>query len=77
MDYIVWKNKALKAIEKVETNKKFELRDLFNGSEWNTLTIGDRINFGKYFANEVREGNIPNIAAIERGANNHSKYIKN
>ena len=77
MDYQDWTIRAIENIdEKIKPGQKFELKKLFHGCEWESLSKGERINFGKYFANEVREGRIPNITAVGRGKDNHSKYIK-
>lgn len=77
MDYIVWTEKATIAIEtKLVKNQKFRLKGLFEECEWEKLTKGERISFGKYFANEVREGRIKGVISIERLKNNHSQYQK-
>lgn len=77
MDFQEWTIKAVENItDKVIAGQQFELKKLFHGCEWETLSRGERINFGKYFANEVREGRIPHVKAVERGKDNHSKYIK-
>jgi len=49
---------------------------LFEKCEWEQLEKGERIAFGKYFANEVREGKIKGVISIERLKNNHSQYQK-
>lgn len=76
MDMDKWFEKAKEAIWKLPYGKRFEVRQLFKEVEWNTLTRGERINFGKYFKNEVIEGNIQEVRFIDRGKNNHSKYEK-
>ena len=77
MDFSKWTTDAIDIINtKVKINQKFELKSLFEGCEWEKLSKGERINFGKYFANEVRDGKIKNVLAVERGRDNHSKYIK-
>jgi len=77
MDFNEWTKEAIKIIEiKVVRNQKFELKGLFEECKWGNLTKGDRISFGKYFANEVREGRIKGIISIERLKNNHSQYQK-
>ena len=77
MDFQLWMQKARESIERsVQVGQKFELKSLFQLCEWEQLTKGDRISFGKYFANEVREGNLKNIQSIERARNNHRVYIK-
>lgn len=77
MDFQLWMHKATDSIENsVQPGQKFELKSLFQPCEWEQLSKGERISFGKYFANEVREGKIENIRAIERAKNNHCNYIK-
>ena len=77
MNFLKWTEEAKIAIKtKVKVNQTFELKSLFEGCKWETLSKGERISFGKYFANEVREGNIESVIAIGRDRNNHSKYIK-
>ena len=77
MDIDTWREKANLVIsEKVLVGKPFELKSLFEGCEWEALSKGERIVFGKCFANQVRGGHIPYVVAIERGKNNHSRYVK-
>ena len=58
------------------TFKKFELRNLFQGSEWEGLSKGNRITFGKFFKAEVLGGRFENVIFLDRAKNNHSKYQK-
>ena len=77
MDYNEWTQNAISRIAtNVDVNQQFELKDLFEGCEWSHLAKGERISFGRYFANEVREGRVHGLRALERGKNNHSRYIK-
>ena len=77
MDFNEWTQNAINRIAThVNFNQRFELKDLFEGCEWDRLSKGERISFGKYFANEVRENRIPGVQALERGKNNHSRYTK-
>ncbi len=77
MDMQEWMKNAIKAIEsEISFNQTFELKSLFKECLWKNLSKGERIGFGKFFANEVREGRVEKVSAIERGKNNHSKYIK-
>ncbi len=77
MDYTKWLTTAnAKIANDVQIGSKFEIKALFPEYEWGQLTKGDRISFGKFFANEVREGKIPYIRAVEKNKNNHSQYIK-
>ena len=77
MDNDKWLTIAKNKIETLDVGKKFEVKDLFETVEWTKLTKGERIGFGRFFANEVKEGKIEEIEALERGKNNHSRYKKN
>lgn len=77
MDYRRWMAIALTSIESnVAEDNPFEVKDLFEGHQWKALTRGNRIGFGRYFANEVKEGRVPGVIGLERGKDNHSRYIK-
>lgn len=77
MDFNEWTRNAIDRIAiNVNFNQRFELKDLFEGCEWDRLSKGEKISFGKYFANEVRENRILGVRALERGKNNHSRYTK-
>ena len=77
MDVALWLEKASRSIErKVKIGKPFELRDLFEAVEWEELSKGDRIRFGKDFANAVKEELFPNVVRIQKAQNNHAQYIK-
>ena len=77
MDYELWMEKAESCItERMAVNRPFELSSLFEKHEWETLSKGDRISFGRFFANAVRSGAIENVAQLDRAKNNHAKYIK-
>lgn len=76
MDNNEWLEKAKNKIIELPVGIKFEVKELFEEVDWKTLSRGERVMFGKVFANEVREGKITDIIALERGKNNHSKYEK-
>lgn len=69
---------AIKTINNtIKFNQRFELKDLFSGCEWEKFPKGDRIKLGKYFKNEVEEGNIPHVEFIgQKAGNNHAEYKK-
>ena len=71
-----WLEKARDKIAVLTNETVFEVKELFEEVDWKALSRGERITFGKVFANEVREGNIQNVYPMERGKNNHSKYEK-
>jgi hypothetical protein len=60
----------------VKTGKKFKVRDLFESVEWEELTKGERIQFGREFSNAVKEGRFPTIERIQKADNNHTQYMK-
>lgn len=76
MDRLLWMNKAISKTGKISINTTFCLKDLFDGVEWNSLSAGDRRNFGRAFKNEVIEGHVPNVRFIGKEQNNSTKYIK-
>ena len=77
MNFSEWTEIAIGRIAvNVNLNQRFELKDLFEGCEWNRLSKGERISFGKYLANEVRENRIPGVRVLEKATNNHSRYTK-
>lgn len=71
-----WYARALTKIERLEKGTTFEIKELFEEINWKSLSKGERIVFGKFFANEAREGRVPQVASLERGKNNHSRYVK-
>ena len=77
MDYATMMQIALENLNNsVDYNTPFETKSLFNGAEWEAVPKGDRISFGKYFADEVKEKNVPQVVRIERNKNNHARYMK-
>ena len=76
MDMNMWLVKAMAAVNALPPCKKFEVRNLFQGCEWESLSKGDRIAFGKFFKAEVLDGRIENVVFLNRAKNNHSKYQK-
>ena len=62
--------------KKCISSKIFELSDLFERCEWDSMPKGDRIKLGKYFKNEVTDGCIPEIRYIKKSNNNHANYMK-
>lgn len=77
MDYESWLKRGLKNVEfNIKPNMPFKLKELFIGTEWEQLTKGERISFGRYFSMAVDEGKIPNVIKMEKAKNNHNKYQK-
>ena len=61
---------------KIGANTEFLLKDLFDGVEWNSLSKGERLNFGRLFKDEVLEGRVPNVQYIGKAQNNSARYRK-
>jgi len=76
MDVNLWLEKAKSSVAKLSDLDKFEVRSLFQGCEWEALSKGERIIFGKFFKSEVIEGHIAGVQFLGRAKNNHSEYQK-
>jgi len=77
VDYQELKEQALSSIYlKIQSGQIFEVRDLFLGADWEHLSRGDRIGFGRFFSNEVDAGKIPSIEKVRKATNNHRQYKK-
>ncbi len=77
MDTKEWIDKAKeRMLEKSPNSPAFELKELFTGDEWNTLTTGEKSTLGKVFATQVRSEEIEGIRFAPIGKNGrHNKYI--
>ena len=72
---------ALEQIEKIESGKKFYVRDLFRGYQWNQTDMGARLMLGKLFSNEKRNkylksGVIVPIEQDKEGKKKQQQYLK-
>ncbi|MCD7760828.1 MAG: single-stranded DNA-binding protein [Clostridiales bacterium] len=76
MDTNLWLYKAKKTINDMPVHKEFFVKELYEGVEWNELSKGDRLNFGKFFKNAVMDGKIHGIIYIGKAANNSALYRK-
>jgi len=77
MDYESWMERAKKAIEtEITSGRKFEVKHLFPGHEWEALSRGERSSFGRYFSDAVKEGRIAMIEKCGEGKSHHNQYIK-
>lgn len=77
MDYEQWMKRAELAIEtEIQPGKKFEVKHLFPGHEWEDLPKGDRTSFGRHFSDAVKEGRLTNVVRCENGKSHHNQYIK-
>lgn len=76
MDYEGWYKKALATISSLSCGDTFETKDLFKGTEWDTLTNGEKRSFGRYFSSKVNDGAIIDVFRIGEGKTHHNKYCK-
>lgn len=77
MNYEQWMSKAIATIEtEIQSGRRFEVKQLFPGHEWESLSTGERRSFGKYFSDAVREGRLPTITRYGEGNSHHNQYIK-
>lgn len=67
--------KSISTISKMDAGKKFVVKDLFEGIDWNDLSRGDKLYFGKHFKNQVIDGKVPRVKYIGKLENNSSQYI--
>lgn len=77
MDYEKWCRSAIERIGTlVSSGDCFELKGLFEKIIWETLSSAERRSFGKYFANQVREGKIPDVVEAAQQKDRHNRYQK-
>lgn len=76
MDYNLWMDKAKSKIETLSNGQIFVLKDLFCGTDWETLKVGDRLSLGKHFKNAVLEKELLNVTYLGKADNNSAKYQK-
>lgn len=77
MDYEKWYCKAVTNIQSnISVNETFELKKLFMGIEWDTLSSGDKKSFGRFFSSKVKDGQLPCVERCGEGKSHHNKYVK-
>lgn len=77
MDYNELLKKASQSVEQnIQLSQQFRLKDLFNGAEWERIPASERRLFGKYFANEVRDGRVENVVFSAKRKDGQSIYEK-
>jgi hypothetical protein len=76
MDYKLWMDNAKSKIETLSNGQIFVLKDLFCGTDWEALKVGDRLSLGKYFKNAVLEKEFLNVTYLGKADNNSAKYQK-
>ena len=67
---------ALQSIGRLHSGETFVVKDLFQGTEWNTLPKGDKLGFGREFKRKVNGGQVPNVSYVRKAANNSAIYRK-
>ena len=60
----------------MELGTHFVVKDLFEGYEWNSLSRGDRLSFGRVFKNAVQSGCVAGVMYEGKRANNSAGYVK-
>lgn len=77
MDYEKWCRSAIERLAiLVSSGESFELKGLFDAITWGNLSPGERRSLGRYFANQVREGRIPNVVEAAQQGDRHNRYQK-
>ena len=61
MDYDELLKRAKLKVSELTPKSEFILRDLFQGTFWNDLDIGVRLEFGRRFKYAVTHGNISQV----------------
>lgn len=76
MDIEYWLGVARKSLEALPEGCSFEVRDLVYGPEWILCELKDKMKFGRAFKNEVLDGRIKGVAALDTPKNKAAKYKK-
>lgn len=71
-----WMERAQATIASRTANNEFMLKDLYSENDWNALSKGDRIQFGKFFCNEVGDGRVPGVVRINGKGESPARYRK-
>lgn len=76
MDYKELLNQAQLAISNVKNDQVFTLKDLFEGHEWKSISVGERLQLGKNFKNAVMSNKVVNVKYCGKADNNSAQYVK-
>ena len=76
MAYKKLKKEALKVIDRLSSEKRFKLKDLFRGVDWKELSRKKRRDFGRYFKDLVDSGQIKDVVYERTESDNHKVYRK-
>jgi len=74
MDIEYWMNKAREALSSLPEGKSFVIKDLVSSPEWSLCEQKDKMKFGRAFKNEVLDGRISGVIAVETPKGALAKY---
>lgn len=76
MNTELWIGRARESLGRMPRGTVFIAKDLFEGYEWNGLSRGDKLSFGKTFKNSVTNGSFAGVRYLGKRDNNSAEYIK-
>lgn len=76
IDYEKMLEEILPKIKALSGGTVFFAKDLFEPPKWKSLRRGDKLNYGKYFKNKVKLGQVENVEYIGKADNNSALYKK-
>lgn len=76
MDFDELEKEAVSALTKISLGQVFRVRDLFKGYRWETISNGDRRDFGKHFRRRMEIGAIQGCEYVGKAQNGSAKYRK-
>ena len=63
-------------IDEIPKGQIFYAKSLIKGAEWDTLTRGDKLKFGKWFKQRVNQSIIVSVRYCGKADNNSALYEK-
>lgn len=76
MDYNDLLAEASESIADTPVGSTFFVKELFNGTRWNELAKGDKLDFGKFFKEAATDNRISGVEFIGKAGNNSARYRK-
>ena len=76
MNYTQLLQQAQQAIRSRSSGEEFELKDLFDKATWNSMSEDQQREFGRIFADEVRQGRIKGVEYVKTRSDHHNVYRK-
>ncbi len=76
MNYAKLLQQAQQAISSLSSGEEFELKDLFDKATWNSMSEDQQREFGRIFADEVRQGRINGVEYVKTRSDHHNVYRK-